>query len=104
VDVGSVYDNRIDLKVEDKIIASGELVIINDRYGVKINEIFTEEKNKASEQQVQYAEESYNVPPAAGNTAEPQYEQESEAAQREDDTFKEEDFDYSDFDIDEDDI
>ena len=30
VDIGSIYDNRIDLKVENKLVAKGELVIIND--------------------------------------------------------------------------
>lgn len=44
VDIGSVYNNNITLKVEEKTIATGELVIINDRYGVKINRIFAEEK------------------------------------------------------------
>lgn len=43
VDIGSIYDNRIDLKVEDKLVAKGELVIINDRYGVRIDEVIREE-------------------------------------------------------------
>ena len=40
VDIGSVYKNKISLKVENKIIANGELVIINDRYGIRIDEVF----------------------------------------------------------------
>ena len=111
VDIGSVYDNKIDLKVENKIVASGELVIINDRYGVKINEIFTEEKNQAS----QYAESSdtdnyednesneeelseENMPESEEQQAQEDIVQETEA------TNEEEDFDYSDFDVDDEDI
>ncbi len=104
VDVGSVYDNRIDLKVEDKIIACGELVIINDRYGVRINQIFTEEKNMASAQ-AQYSEPSYShqsAPAPAHNYQEPQQQEQYEAPPQEE--FAEEDFDYSDFDVDEEDI
>lgn len=44
VDLASVYNNNITLKVEEKVIATGELVIVNDRYGVKINKIFAEPK------------------------------------------------------------
>ncbi len=39
VDVASVYDNNVTLSVEGKTIAMGELVIVNDRYGVKIKEV-----------------------------------------------------------------
>lgn len=44
VDIGSIYENRVELKVENKIVAKGELVIINDRYGVKIDEVITSDK------------------------------------------------------------
>lgn len=36
VDLCSVYDNKISLKVGGKTVADGELVIINDRFGVRI--------------------------------------------------------------------
>ena len=39
VDLCSVYDNKISLKVGGKTIALGELVIINDRFGVKIENV-----------------------------------------------------------------
>ena len=108
VDIGSVYDNRIDLKVEDKIVASGELIIINDRYGVKINKIFTEEKNHASENyQIEndyYASDNFDE-------QEPSYESEqsyqsdaSETQYNTDSDMDDEDFDYSNFDVDEDDL
>lgn len=41
VDLGSVFDNEISLFVEDKIVAKGELVIINDKYAVKLNKVFS---------------------------------------------------------------
>lgn len=101
VDIGSVYDNKIDLKVEDKIVASGELVIINDRYGVKINQIFTEEKNQASID-VQDAQTEYQQ---YEETVEEEYDEPSyEEAPMENSEVEDEDFDYSDFDVEEDDI
>lgn len=104
VDIGSVYDNKIDLKVEDKIVASGELVIINDRYGVRINQVFTEEpENQYQEQFEPQQEENFPVE----NNEDEQYpveqpEESSQEKMNEDD--EEENFDYSDFDVDEDDL
>lgn len=85
VDIGSVYDNRVNLKVENRVIAKGELVIINDRYGVKVDEIYKEAKANAStnaEHQVQ-------------EEVEPQIPVTEEA---------QDDFDYSDFDIEDDNL
>lgn len=107
VDIGSVYDNKIDLKVEDKIVASGELIIINDRYGVKINQIFTEEKNQASQNaqlsdehplEDTYIEDEIQAAPVEA------YAQHQELPPSDDSEVNEEDFDYSDFDVDEDDL
>ena len=39
VDLCSVYDNKVSLKVGGKVIASGGLVIINDRFGVRIEHV-----------------------------------------------------------------
>lgn len=41
VDLGSVFDNEISLFVEDKIVAKGQLVIINDKYAVKLDKVFS---------------------------------------------------------------
>ena len=50
VDLASVYQNKITLKVEDSKIAEGELVIIGDRYGVRLSAIYNqEEPSKVSE-------------------------------------------------------
>ena len=41
VDLGSVFDSEISLFVEDKVVAKGELVIINDKYAVKVNKVYS---------------------------------------------------------------
>lgn len=75
VDLCSVYDNKIALKVGGKLVASGELVIINDRFGVRIEAI--NDSNTAPQ----------NAP--APETAESPSEEEG----------GQEDFDYSDFEV-----
>lgn len=85
VDVSSVYNNKISLKVENKVIAKGELVIINDRYGVRIDEVFASERAQA-EKMTQAPEENQEVV----------HTEEAAPAEGE--------FDYSDFELDEQDI
>lgn len=92
VDISSVYDNKISLSVENKTIAKGELVIINDRYGVRIDEVFASEGNHAESIPQQAAQppsdaqiQSQDQPQAQGENAE-------------------EEFDYSDFELDDQDI
>ena len=60
VDLCSVYDNKISLKVGGKSVASGELVIINDRFGVrieKVNDSSSESSNESEEPAEVEAEE-----------------------------------------------
>lgn len=71
VDLCSVYDNKVSLKVGGKTIALGELVIINDRFGVRIEKI-----NDAQEAGVPQEELQEEEPVQEG-----------------------EDFDYSDFEV-----
>ena len=75
VDLCSVYDNKISLKVGGKSVASGELVIINDRFGVRIEKV-----NDSSSAPANESEESAEV-------------EAEEQAQNGDD------FDYSDFEV-----
>ena len=76
VDLCSVYDNKVSLKVGGKTVAEGDLVIINDRFGVKIDKV-----NNASSQTAPAAVEGGDEEtPNAGST-------------------QEEDFDYSDFEV-----
>ena len=75
VDLCSVYDNKISLKVGGKSVASGELVIINDRFGVRIEKV-----NDSSSTPTNEPEEPAEV-------------EAEEQAQNGDD------FDYSDFEV-----
>ena len=80
VDIGSIYDNKIDLKVENKLVARGELVILNDRYGVRIDEVINEpDEETVHTQEIQ-----------------PQDEPQAEEAVSEKD-FEDDDFNYDDF-------
>lgn len=76
VDLCSVYDNKVSLKVGGKTVAEGELVIINDRFGVKVD--------KVNDSDSQPSEPANNQP-----------QEEAQEAQ------EGEDFDYSDFEVDE---
>ncbi len=96
VDLTSIYDNKVTLKVENKIIARGELVIINDRYGVKISEITTQQDNTSVA-----ALDEFEVDD--GHTEdEPILEVSEEEAPPADQ--QDEEFDYSDFELDDEDI
>lgn len=74
VDLCSVYDNKVSLKVGGKLVASGELVIINDRFGVRIEKV-NDSQQPQEAPQAQHPEEA---PQAEGS---------------------QEDFDYSDFEV-----
>ena len=76
VDLCSVYDNKVSLKVGGKVVAAGELVIINDRFGVRIEKV-----NDSSSSPEPETEHSAEAAQEAGGDAE--------------------DFDYSDFEVEE---
>ena len=109
VDLTSLYDNNVTLKVEGKPIASGSLVIINDRYGVKINNVIAQnggssaparassQANNMETQQEEFSsnEEFENNAPEA-----PQQEYQNEGGESEND----EEFDYSDFELEDENI
>ena len=102
VDIGSIYDNKIDLKVEDKIVASGELVIINDRYGVKINQTFTEEDELPIEEETTISEnEIEEIPQQDYEDTQEEYE---ENPTEQNNSSEDDDFDYSNFDLDDEDL
>lgn len=93
IDVGSVYDNKIKLRVENQVVATGELVIINDRYGVRIDEV-TKSSEPVSAESEKPAEKK---PKSAEKPAKKQTPKsnESKTATKDGD----ENFDYSDFEI-----
>lgn len=95
LDMGSLYENKVYLKVENKVIAEGELVIINDRYGVKIDNIIDEKINKPAKQQKKEAPKE-ELPVTNDEIIEEEPQQEVEENTDE--------FDYKDFDIEDENI
>ena len=105
VDISSVYNNKVSLKVGNKIIAKGELVIINDRYGVKISNVTAEDIMAGAPVSIADVEPIGEVEPqkpAIINPDAPAEEQATQPAQGGAEGGG--DFDYSDFDIDADDL
>lgn len=98
LDLSSVYDNKITLKVEDKTIATGELIIVNDRYGVRITEVMAEEPAAPQSHQDNFA--SFGEHHEEGE----EIEAETEEMVTQETANAEEEFDYSDFELDDQDI
>ena len=108
IDVAALYENKISLRVENKIIGHGELVIVNDRYGVKVLDI--EEKSK---QPVQPTFQNAELPASEEegsnneNFGEEDVSEEINAegaVEQGDNVGEEEEFDYSDFELEDEDI
>ena len=97
VDLASLYENKIYLKVENKRIASGELVIINDKYAVRIEEVYGDKPKPAPNVQPQVPQQPI---PQQENQV-PENFTEQQAAQP---SSENEDFDYNDFEIEDEDI
>ena len=89
VDLGSVFDNEISLYIEDKKVAKGELLIINDKYAVRLNEVLS---NVAPMPPAPKKEVKKEQPEAKKPAAEPKKQEPPAPVQGED-----EEFDYSDF-------
>lgn len=107
VDLTSLYDNNVTLKVEGKPIASGSLVIVNDRYGVKINKVIannnaspvaSSEDIVSNESTEEYSEEAENENPGFE-----EYQEENEEVPN-NESNDEEEFDYSDFELEDENI
>lgn len=108
VDLTSIYENKVTLSVENKPVARGELVIVNDRYGVKIDEVIapapkTDTAQNALPQQNddfsdQQSEMSLDDDTSSAN------EPEQNGAQPEVQNPEEDEFDYSDFELEDEDI
>lgn len=98
VDLTSIYDNKVTLSVENKPIARGELVIVNDRYGVKIDEVIVN-TDKNSEAALQDEDE---IPQE--ETFEEDNQEIVEEQPIEENSDEEDEFDYSDFELEDEDI
>lgn len=57
VDLASVYNNKITLKVEKSKIAEGELVIIGDRYGVRLSAVFNQDEDISDTSESNHSED-----------------------------------------------
>ena len=93
VDLTSIYDNKVTLSVENKPIARGELVIVNDRYGVKVQEVVASKPL----QTIENATELENNDEFNDNQT---FEQEV----IQNNNNEEDEFDYSDFELEDEDI
>lgn len=97
VDLTSIYDNKVTLSVEDKPIARGQLVIVNDRYGVKVDEVIAKDTNNKVDTQDSYDDNQEEIPEEVEETQETSDELPDEQA-------GDEEFDYSDFELEDEDI
>lgn len=105
VDIAALYDNKVTLRVENKVIGHGELVIINDRYGVKISDIVEKGQMEVEDMQsaapqpnpVQQAQPQMQQAPQQDAPPEPMPAPEPQPGE-------EEEFDYSDFELEDEDI
>ncbi len=92
IDVASVAQNKVYIDVEGQKLAAGELVIIGDKYGVRITEIFDEAKSAEVEK---LEEQGSGLSVRAGENPE-----EDDEDFEDEDTEIDEDFEESDFDLD----
>lgn len=97
VDLTSIYNNKVTLSVENKPIARGELVIVNDRYGVKVDEVLARAPKTAPVENESEVSNNENYQAADNVQVQPQ-EVVQEAPSEEDE------FDYSDFELEDEDI
>lgn len=105
VDLTSIYDNKVTLSVEDKPIARGELVIVNDRYGVKIDEVIAKTPKTENKQVTETQNEL--VPEGQGadfDDSNMEFQEETPSAPAAQNTDEEDEFDYSDFELEDEDI
>ncbi len=101
VDLTSIYDNKVTLSVENKPIARGELVIVNDRYGVKIDEVIAKApKSENNSNIIPQNETTTDEDDFSGDTM--LEEEESQPVSQSSD--EEDEFDYSDFELEDEDI
>lgn len=109
VDIAALYDNEVSLRVENKVIGYGELVIVNDRYGVKVKTINQEKTEEvptgspveSSTESAATAPSSSEIVSADSSAGEASENSGQNEAQPPGD---EEEFDYSDFELEDEDI
>lgn len=97
IDVASVANNKVFLDVEGRRIAAGELVIVGDKYGVKVTELLNEEKQAETPAlQRNVAEQSAKPSAQANPTPAPVQQNVQEEEDEVEEDFDEEDFELED--------
>ncbi len=105
VDLTSIYDNKVTLSVENKPIARGELVIVNDRYGVKIDEVIAKTpKTQNTQVESTQNEEITETQPSDFDESNMEFQEEDTPAAPAQNSDEEDEFDYSDFELEDEDI
>jgi len=107
IDVAALYENKITLRVENKVIGYGELVIVNDRYGVKVTEIMQKKNVEIPSKQTEEAATEDASNETQEENSEEQYDENQEETTVEnpsDEENAEDEFDYSDFELEDEDI
>lgn len=101
IDVGSVYDNKIKLRVENQVVATGELVILNDRYGVRIDKVKKnkEEQPKKPQPKAEKKQPEEEKKPASKPADKKPAPSKKATANAKKPAEGDENFDYSDFEI-----
>ena len=97
VDLGSVFENEISLYVENKKVAKGELIIINDKYAVRLNEVLSSivEKETINTPKIEEnKKEIQEKKPQAETGKKPEVKPQAQIKQT---PVEDEEFDYSDF-------
>jgi len=101
IDIAPIAQNKLFLNVEGKQIAAGELVIIGDKYGVKITEVYNDAKAVKNEPVVAMASQSNKNSGSNENYENPHADQNSDDNDEQNE-INDSDFDFSDYEIEED--
>lgn len=104
IDMGSLYENKVFLKVEDKKIAEGELVIINDRYGVKVEKIINEDNSEDEDFNSDEETDTEDFNDDENEDFNSEDNEENEDIEENSEEENNEEFDYKDFDVDDENI
>lgn len=109
VDVAALYDNKVTLRVENKVVGHGELVIVNDRYGVKISDIAQGGEEEIPEDPFENNQQLGPQPPEMEmehqeGGEELEQAQQQQLQQTNNHNGEDEEFDYSDFELEDEDI
>jgi len=102
IDVAPIAQNKIFLNVEGKQIASGELVIVGDKYGVKIIEVYDDAKIVKAEPIAAVTSQAIESARQDETHDNPHRSQNSDDMNHKENEINDSDFDFSDYEIEED--